>query len=415
MKHLYIYLLILLSIPLLPSDNSIDVIGVHWFAFSILNLSFIIYLFFVKLVLSPSFFFSFRPYLFLAFFLFFCLLSLFYSNNLDLSIVDLSRIINVLLSIFIFSNFYSKRLSFLIISSFISFFLIFDIFFAFKPFIDFTLNNTDSNFFSVFINNYDPSLLKGLCGNKNINAAYVLIKVPFLLYVISHLKNHIYRIFLYLLLLASIILLFLLQARSAYVSLFVISILFSLHAFFYSKKELFYVPILLLGLFFSNLISSASSSQTITSEITSIKLSNESSSSRFKLWENALEAAPKSSFIGFGIGNWKIESLPYWNKNGSASTVPYHAHNDFLELLTEIGLLGSLSYFFVFIFCFYFIFSNYIKTKNLIDMTIGCSLIIYFIDANLNFPLERATMQFFFSIILSLIFYRYVKNSIQFN
>ncbi|MDA8932294.1 hypothetical protein N9H42_06455, partial [Flavobacteriaceae bacterium] len=43
MKYI-IYIFLILSIPLLPRFNSIDVIGVHWLALSIINFSFLFYL-----------------------------------------------------------------------------------------------------------------------------------------------------------------------------------------------------------------------------------------------------------------------------------------------------------------------------------------------------------------------------------
>ncbi|MDA9888892.1 O-antigen ligase family protein, partial [Flavobacteriaceae bacterium] len=164
-----------------------------------------------------------------------------------------------------------------------------------------------------------------------------------------------------------------------------------------------------LSFLMTNFFINNSNNSSIAKEIASIQISNESSSSRFLLWENALDAAKSNNFIGFGLGNWKIESLPYWNKNGSDYIVPYHAHNDFFELLAEIGIFGSLSYLFLFLFSFLVIFKNYMAERSLIDITIFSSLIIYFIDANLNFPLERATMQFLFILIFYTILNRYAK------
>tara|TARA_B110000503_G_C7160904_1_gene419619 strand:+ start:1941 stop:3185 length:1245 start_codon:yes stop_codon:yes gene_type:complete len=412
MKSHYFYLICLLIIPLLPSQYSLDVIGVHWFAFAIINISFLIYLFYIKQDFSFKSFLDFKPYFFLLLFILFCAFSLFYSNNIELSIVDLSRVLTTFLSIVIFSSLIKTRVNLFILSLIVSFFLIFDVLFAIKPYVIFAYQK-GASFIDVLSSNYDPSILKGLTGNKNINAAFILIKVPFLFYVISSLKNKFISVLTYLFLFTVLCLLFLLKARAAYLSLFFISLIFMLYSFFYSKKDLFYIPVLIVSFFCSSLIINSSKSTSLSSEISSIDFSNESSSSRFLLWKNALNSSYENNFIGLGLGNWKIESLPYWNKNGSAYIVPYHAHNDFFELLAEIGILGVLSYMFIFFFSFFFIIKGFLKSKDIFYLIVGSSLFVYFVDANLNFPIERAVMQIFFAFLLFLIHNKYADKSVN--
>ena len=80
------------------------------------------------------------------------------------------------------------------------------------------------------------------------------------------------------------------------------------------------------------------------------------SSNRFILWDNALDYIANHPFLGSGIGTWKVESALYWGSIGSDYLVPFHAHNDFLEFSTELGILGGLFYFLIFFFSFLFLF-----------------------------------------------------------
>ena len=136
--------------------------------------------------------------------------------------------------------------------------------------------------------------------------------------------------------------------------------------------------------------------------LSSINFSNESSSQRFFLWENALDYILQHPFIGCGIGNWKVESAAYWNSFGSSYLVPYHAHNDFLEFSTELGIIGGLTYFVLFLLITYNFISYYFKTKNFKFVILFISFSALFIDSLLNFPFERPLIQVMFILLLSL-------------
>ena len=200
-----------------------------------------------------------------------------------------------------------------------------------------------------------------------------------------------------------------LSARATYISLFFSLFLFSLFFFYFKLKDYrkFFIYYLLPILFFFvsvNYISSLNNSSIANSKLTNFEIVDESSSNRFILYENALDYISKNPLIGCGIGNWKIESLPYWKSLMSGYIVPYHAHNDFLELATEIGILGSLSYLFIFIFLFMSSLISFIMKNNIFSVLILSLVIVYFIDAFLNFPLERALSQVNF-IVLFVLFY----------
>ena len=150
-----------------------------------------------------------------------------------------------------------------------------------------------------------------------------------------------------------------------------------------------------------------------TSErISTINFTNESSSQRFFLWENAIDYISQNPFIGCGIGNWKVESAAYWGSYGNKYLVPFHAHNDFLEFSTELGIIGGLTYFILFFLIIYKSFISYFKSKDFKFLILFSSFVALFVDSFLNFPFERPLIQVMFLLLLALnIHYDYSNDS----
>jgi O-antigen ligase len=65
-----------------------------------------------------------------------------------------------------------------------------------------------------------------------------------------------------------------------------------------------------------------------------------SGSFRLGIWRDALRASTSSPIVGFGLGTF-ADALPRY-KTGAAGLRVEHAENDYLELLTETGILGFL-------------------------------------------------------------------------
>ena len=57
-----------------------------------------------------------------------------------------------------------------------------------------------------------------------------------------------------------------------------------------------------------------------------------------------------------GLGKLKIESIDKGKEHISGYTAPYHAHNDFIHVFAETGILGGLSYLLLFILVTYYVF-----------------------------------------------------------
>lgn len=396
MNKTYVFLVTIFSLLLVPSFGSFDKANAQW-----LFLSFIP-LFFFTIHLKKSILFN-RHFIIYSIFIFQAVLSLLYSNNLSISLVDLSRHLVLFVLVFLLANYFiSYKLSFYILSIIISSFLIYESFYSLRPLLYYVNNTGDFSLSNITSLDIDP--FKGLTGNRNITTASFVIKLPFLFYLIF--KSRIYlKLFFSSLAIFPLISFFIINSRAALLSLIIIVLLFTLYFILYNRKKLFnlffiYAPILIS--FYISYEAQPSTTSTTTERLSSIALTNESSSYRFFLWENAFDYIKLHPFVGCGIGNWKVESAAYWGSTGSDYIVPFHAHNDFLEFTTELGLLGGLSYLILFLVILHTFSSLFYKFKELKFLILVSSFIALFIDSLLNFPFERPIIQSMFVLFVSL-------------
>ena len=119
---------------------------------------------------------------------------------------------------------------------------------------------------------------------------------------------------------------------------------------------------------------------------------------RINFYSQAFNFIIENPFFGTGIGNWKIKSIDTNKDRIIGYMVPYHVHNDYLELAAETGLIGLLIYLTILFLGFKDLIMKtlnlLIDKKNfnkdyLIWIMLFNYLIIFLIDSNLNFPFAR--------------------------
>ena len=83
-----------------------------------------------------------------------------------------------------------------------------------------------------------------------------------------------------------------------------------------------------------------------------------------------------------------------------------HAHNDFFELLAEIGIFGAFIYFSIFVYVLIVNLKKFFKSKKSDEQMLALLalmlLVSYGVDASFNFPLYRPTMQLGFLLLLAI-------------
>ena len=398
---IFIYCLI----GIIPNYGAVDRVAPQWLVLSIANSIGLIYLYlnydYYKLTIKKTF--QFKPFIFLLLFVVWGLFSYIYAINHIEVIVKFFTWINIVLGVLIFCNLiFNVEKGFLVVSYVFTLILLIELYFSYDPYFQLV---------SLAKFNFDySSVLKGAAANKNITAASILLKIPFLFYLISNNKNLLIKIFFSVLVAFSTFMIFLLSARASIIGLFSVTLCFIIVKLFqFTKTKNFYLlkdsfiyfilPILLSTVMFQAKYGSTNDSVSINKRITSINTQDESTKQRIRFYEHSFRQILNNPIVGVGLGNWKISSIDYDKNNIVGYTVPYHVHNDFLEIGAELGIIGLIFYLAVFIYMFYYtikiIANESSENKELASK--GSILlfggIIFFIDSNINFPHARVLIQ----------------------
>ena len=411
--------LLYLVVHFIPDFGGADVMGAQWLYISLLDFAILAYILLnnqlykvaIQAVLKLKF------TIVYSFLVIWALLSLIYSINAIETLVCLARLLSTYL---IFINlsilFYKKQVAglFNVVAVFVAIVLLFDALYVITTF---SKNMVDMNLDQNIVS------LTGKNGNKNVMAASLLIKFPFLLFVILHNKL-IGKILGLGILFLGIMALFILNTRSTYVGLGLLFVLYITAIVLLNKKQdtktigtqLAYFMLPLVFAFFAanGILSKAVDMQgfqggygTITKRAGDINVANEQNS-RIKLWKAAIDYSTKNPLFGAGYGNWKLASIPYEKEYTNDLFVPYHCHNDYIEMFADLGVIGGLSFAALFVLLGYTVLQFWRKSKDkdhkLITAIALMAIACYFIDAFFNFPAERTSMQTMFALSAALLF-----------
>ena len=408
-----------LIVHFIPDFGGADVMGSQWLYVSLVDFTILSYILFnqqqyktaIEAILKLKF------TIVYSFLVIWALLSITYSINAIESLVCLARLLSTYL---IFINlsilFYKKELTtlFNVVAILVGVVLFFDALYVITGFSKNMMDmNLDQNILS----------LTGKNGNKNVMAASLLIKFPFLLFVIVH-NQLIGKITGFIVLFLGMMALFILNTRSTYVGLGVLFLLFSLAIIILKKKEGFktiginlayFILPLLLSFFAANgMLTKAVDLQgfqggygTITKRVGDISVASEQNS-RIKLWKAAIDYSTKHPFLGAGYGNWKLASIPYEKEYTNDLFVPYHCHNDYIEMFADLGIIGGISFAALFVLLGFTTIQFWRQSKDndhkLITAIAFMAIACYFVDAFFNFPAERTSMQTMFALSAALLF-----------
>jgi O-antigen ligase len=422
-----------LLVHFIPNYGSVDVIGSQWLALSLLNLVVVGFILVKKNHYLPAIANLTVAPISILYFLLICwaAASYFYAINEAEVLVNFARLFNtavVFLNIGILL--WNRRGNFITASYFITAILLFESLSTMKVF-----------FTGLYTSNFDELILslKGNTGNKNIMAAALAIKLPFVFYAVYN-SGKLIKSIGALALLTSIFSIAVINARATYLSVVVCVILvtvFSLIMYLIkSKKEikhlvsLAYILIpIVLGFVSAQIIVSgaqaaeaenASAYGTVMDRVSTINLSDASSSGRVGFWKDAIDFTSKHPIFGGGLGNWKLASIPYAKEKTDELIVPYHAHNDFFEIMADLGIPGVIMFVGLFVLLLFYAFRHWqsdasYEIKYIVIFSL-IALVAYFFDAFLNFPSERPATQILFSFIMASIVVPYLNlSSISFS
>jgi O-antigen ligase/Tfp pilus assembly protein PilF len=412
-----IFIIGFLCVGFIPNWEAVDKIAPQWLYLSILNLCCGIFLFLNRKIFKERITKVVSSWMSISYVLFviWAALSYFYAINPTEVLVNIVRHFNTLfmflnLGILIYSIKNKNRLlSFAIMSILaIEVYAVLD-----QALVMF--NNGEIN----------PVGLKGVTANRNITAFSIAIKIPYVLYliIISH-KFWIKFIYSFLVLM-SLFSLSMIQSRASFVAAALIGILFLTWTIINFLKYKSYKPLINNLYYLFPMIMAITLNQTfistkgadVLSRASTISLSTNDGSvnQRLRYYEDVLTHISSNPIFGVGIGNWKLTSIDYDKADITGYIVPYHAHSDFIQLGAELGIVGFLFYLAIFLFGAFFAFISLFKTnlnseKKWFIFLLITSLGVYFIDANLNFPIARPQVLAPWALTMALLSFYYYEN-----
>ena len=266
----------------------------------------------------------------------------------------------------------------------------------------------------------NPGQLKGVTANRNITAFSIAIKIPYVLYLILRAPKMWIKTAYAFLILMCLFSLSMIQSRASFVAAALIGVLLLLWTGFNYLKtrsikefslNLFYLLPLILALVLNQILISDKGADALSRAATiSVSTNDGSVNQRLRYYEDVLTHITNNPVLGVGIGNWKLTSIDYDKEDISGYIVPYHAHSDFIQLGAELGFVGFFLYLGVFLFAAYFAFivlfkSNLDKDNKCFVFLLITALGVYFVDANLNFPIARPQVLAPWALTMALITY----------
>ena len=404
MKSVNIYLILLtlyLIVIFVPILETVDKAGVQWFYLNVLNLiSF--FILFRDLGYLRKFYTN-KLFLVYSFFSVTALLTYFSAFNKNEVIIEFIRNINIYIAYVAISVLIAKQKSIkflfpgILVITFLANINLFKMVYELFTFSEIDLNIANK--------------LPGYTMNKNINTYVILTQVPLFLISLFYIKSNWYKLLVGINLFIVFTLLFVYGTRSGFIVLAIITFFLSIQTTRnfrdYKFNYLTFVIPLLLAFLYNKTNNLNYSSQ---KRITSLTLEDSSVNNRLAYWESSINQFKESPIIGIGAGNWKILGLKDLKDDLRDYIAPFHVHNDFLQVLSERGIIGFLSFIMIFIICYVYLIKQILNDKNnYIDFFLLIALTSYFFDSTFNFPLNRPVMQVQFALILALITNRITK------
>jgi len=358
-----------------------------------------------------------KVYLPIFLFLLWCLIALFWSHNIYKYSITLVQYLSLGMVFFLITNIYTSSNAIKkLLNVFIYILFVVSVIGLFQSYYpdDFFIQN-------LFVQKAAPA---STFINKNMASHFVVMILPLsIVYLLT--SKSLNKIFLY-----SIIsfdgLLFLLniEARQAYLAIFIeflILVLFFVldfiknnNLFFNSiilkKWKVFSIVLILFSLFIASNVDKNGLNFDSGSKLNKLQQINvEGGSSRIPGWVNTLEMVKDNPLVGVGVGQWS-EHYPYYHDSAVKDVIFgdqnrfKKLHNDYLEMLASVGLVGFLLLVWILIITIGQVWrclSSTTGRSSVLALTLG--LVGFSVVALFSFPLYEYITAFVLMIFLALL------------
>ena len=373
-----LFLSFILFATLMPRLGAIDNNAIRWFTISLVS---IIYVFYSLRLGNSKFVISKNHLVYASLLFFYLLLSVFIAKNNVEGAIAFYKIVTLVIVFFISYDIFKKKNLLITLCTI----------FSFSIFIETLV---------ILIQFFDSfEAINGIATNPNISSSSILIKLPFVVFLIKKVKGKWYKLILRMLEFMSIIGVIILGSRLGIISLFVI---YFFYFFWYRKFRI--APIFTIGIiitlnFYINNLGNESNLRFNSFRAEKL-INDESTNQRLNFYKKAINLSFEKPLFGYGIGSWKYESLPYEENNNKDFLIPYYTHNDFLQIFFELGIIGVAGYLFFFIMLIKKIIAIETELRGFLIIT----FILFLLNSSLNFPLHRSQEVIPFILVSSMIF-----------
>ena len=261
---------------------------------------------------------------------------------------------------------------------------------------------------------------RGFTANINISSFSLCLKIPLLFYLTFNTKVNTLKLLSLIMIFSSIITILLLGGRASIIALLFILIMIFIICILNTNK----LKIINLSLSILIVVLSLSAYQYFNQNNTSSRVverfsnvlnptADQSVKERLNFYNTAFQSIRDKPLLGVGIGNWKLISIKYSKDVIDDYKVPYHVHNDFLQVAAEIGLIGGIAYMYFIFFPFLMSIKKFLidKEKNLNKYALVFLIFgVYIIDSLLNFPMARPVSFIYLLFAMALFYISYPNN-----
>jgi O-antigen ligase len=202
------------------------------------------------------------------------------------------------------------------------------------------------------------------------------------------------------------------MSRAAIIALSLVFISIILLSVFANKKKYFFanglvIFSLVISIFSYNLINEKNAYNIIGERFSNVTnpIADGSVKERLNFYTTSAKSIIDNPILGIGLGNWKIKSIDLSKDIIESYRVPYFAHNDFLQFLAEIGIVGGICFMFYIFYPFFISFLRSLKSRSFnLDFLIFLIFMIYIVDSMLNFPVDRPMNYIYLCFTISLFY-----------
>ncbi len=261
-------------------------------------------------------------------------------------------------------------------------------------------------------------------GNRNMAVHFLVMVIPLSIGLLLHVKHKAQKMIIAVSLLLMMLYLFYTNSQAGFLSLFIQIVLFALFVLKNRKSGLNkqHAALAAIVIALSLIITSFSIRPVdalgrIGSIFTQISTDYQSLNERIPMWLNTLGMVKNNPVLGVGAGNWRIHYPHYLGTIFHGKEVKdieitevikgakmhQHAHNDWLEILSSLGIVGFAFLIWVMFVVGRLVYRHLNNHQDFLVLGLSLGLIGVLVDGFFTFPLKLVIAPLLLAVFIALL------------